>query len=162
VAATDALSDTAIASIADAMFASGPPVVVEAYSQFDSESLRFESACVFCAYALQQRNSPSRSAHVALHYPDVGGRLELRRINLDPAKTGGATYRFAAEGWGLVFVNLHVAGRSTLGSFVSANSEKRALKWSSTCPELGRPEAWVWPAVARHARRITRVLKAVV
>lgn len=155
----DPLSDAAVAALAHAIFAKGEPMVVEAYSEFEVEPRNFTSAADLCAYVAHQRKQPSGSAHFAIHYPDTGGRLVRRRITLDPSRCGGFTHRFAHEGWGIVWVYLHLVGPSPSGSFISANSQKRAEKWATTYAELDPPATWIWPAVASHARRLSRVLK---
>jgi hypothetical protein len=153
------LSDAAVTALAKAIFAKGDPIVVEAYSEFGAEPRQFTSAAELCTYAAQQRKQPHGDVHIAIHYNDTGGRLERKRIVLNPSKCNGFTHRFTHEGWGLVWVYLHLAGASPSGSFISANSQKRAEKWTTTYQELDPPATWVWPAVASHARRLSRALK---
>jgi hypothetical protein len=159
MANTDRLSDESVASVAQAIFAKGGPTVAEAYSEFGCEPRRFACARELCAYALERRQVPSGSVHLAIHYPEASGRMLLKRISLDPSACNGFTHRFTHEGWGLIWVHLHLAGSGSVGSFISANSQTRAEKWATTYPELDPPMTWFWPAVASHARRLTRVLK---
>ncbi|WP_238533059.1 hypothetical protein, partial [Rhodanobacter thiooxydans] len=153
------ISDAAVTALANAVFAKGNPMVVEAYSEFETEPRTFTSAASFCAYVAHQRRKPCGGAHFAIYYPDTGGRLTRKRITLNPSKRGGFKHRFAHEGWGIVWVYLHLVGVSPSGSFISANSQKRAEEWAAIYPELDPPATWIWPAVASHARRLSRVLK---
>ena len=59
-------------------------------------------------------------------------------------------------------VRLRLAGGKGLPSHVGANTHKRAEKWQRHYPEFGLPAAWDWDAVARHERRLIRVLKKAV
>ena len=151
-------SDTAVESIADAIFKEQPASVIEAYSAFDRELIELHSAQDICAYAHSMRGSDGY-AHLAVRYPDMAGALTKSLIELHPSKCGGHTYRYQSQGWGLIWVYLKLSPRGGRESFISANSEKRALAWASTYPDMESPSAWHWPAVARHLRRLRRALK---
>lgn len=154
----DPISEAAIKAIAEAMFRDRPATVIEAYSAPEQELRVFQSAEELFAYALAGRDTPSGSVHVAVHYPDIAGRLARTRDSLDPLKCNSHTYRYRVNGWGLIWVYLQLRPAS-LDSFISANSERRALAWAATLPELDPPSIWNWSAVARHLRRLQRVLK---
>jgi hypothetical protein len=154
------ISDDAIQIMANAIFHQSPSTVIEAYSGFGQEARMFMSSQEMCIYAASRRNSPERSVHIAVHYPDMAGRVVSTRVALDPVKCGGHSHRHRADGWGLIQVYLQL-GSTLPQSFVSANSEKRANAWAATFPELDLPSAWNWPAVARHLRRLRRALKQV-
>lgn len=153
------LSDAAFASVAAAIFANGSPTVVEAYSDFDKEPLRFLAAEDICEYSKRARGSGLTCVHLALHFPDTLGELRKRRITLHPVKFQGHTHRFTCEGWGLVFAYLHIAGLSRVESFISAHTQKQAEARAPTTPEMGPTEHWAWPEVARHARRLRTSLR---
>ena len=152
------VSDAAIQALADAIFKERPSTVVEAYSAFSQELRTFQSASELCAYATAQRGSRDGSVHVAVHYPDMAGRVVRTRVPLEPKKCDGHTYRYRVDGWGLIWVYLQLRP-ANLESFVSANSEKRANAWAPTFPEIDAPSTWDWPVVARHLRRLRRALK---
>ncbi len=151
-------SDAAVRSVAAAIFKERPAAVVEAYSAFDLEPIELDSAEDICAYAGSKRSSDGY-AHFAIVYPDMAGALTMARIELDSSKCGGHTYRYQSQGWGLIWVYLKLSPTGGRESFVSANSEKRALAWAPTYPEMEAPSAWHWPSVARHLRRLRRALK---
>ena len=152
------ISDAAVRAISEAIFKDQPLTVIEAYSAFEKELCTFQSPVELCAYALAKRDSTDGSVHVAVHYPDMAGGLARTYLPLNPLKCNGHTYRYRVDGWGLVWVYLQLRPTST-GSFISANSEKRALAWAATFPDLDPPSTWDWPAVARHLRRLRRSLK---
>lgn len=152
------VSDKTIGMIAEAIFKERPVMVVEADSACSQDLHVFNSVDEICAYAEAKRNSPSGSLHLAVCYEDMGGVLTKALVKLDPAKCKGHTFRYKAEGWGLIWVHLWLKP-SSVASFISANSEKRAQTWSHTHPEAEPPSVWNWAAVARHLRRLRRVLK---
>lgn len=154
------ITDKVVQALAAAIFEPGEVTVVEAYSAFGAELIAFRSPEELVGYVCAQRNSPEQSAHIAIRYRDMGGELLCSPLPLDPHKCQGHTYRYSAAGWGLVWIHLEWR-KSPVGSFISANSEKRAIAWAPMHPELGAPEQWNWKAVIRHVRRLRRVLKLV-
>lgn len=152
------LTEDAVKALARAVFEPGDVTVLEANSAFGEELKSFHSAEEFAEYVLLQRDSPMHSAHLAIHYPDMGSAPIRSRIRLNPAQCKGHTFRFSSAGWGLIWAHLEWR-QSSVGSFISANSEKRAISWAPTLPELGAPDQWNWPAVGRHLRRLRRVFK---
>jgi hypothetical protein len=152
------ITDAAVESIADAIFNEELAAVVEAYSAFDHEPIVLHSAQELCTYARAKRRSDGY-IHVAVWYPDMGGRLTSARIALDPSKCDGHTHRHKAQGWGLIWVYLMLSPAGGLGSHISANSGKRAAAWAPTYPDMESPSTWHWPSVARHLRRLRRALK---
>lgn len=154
-----ALPPQAVARIAEAVFAKGEPVVVEGKSAFDTALRRFHSPAELCAYVDGRRGHVQGMAIVAVHYADAGGRLECERIDFDPSVCDGFSHCFEPRGWGLVWVHFNLRDGDTLGSWISANSRKRAETWSRTYPEMDPPDTWDWPVVASHARRLARATK---
>jgi len=151
-------SDAAVEAIAAAIFKEVPAEVIEAYSYFDQEPIQLRSAQDFCTYARSKRSSDGY-LYLAVRYTDMEGQLTKARINLDPSKCDGHTYRYKAQGWGLIWVYLKLSPAGGLESFISANSEKRAFAWAATSPDMEAPSTWQWLSVARHLRRLRRALK---
>ena len=112
-----------------------------------------------CDTYARSRRSSDGYVHLAVRYPDMAGRITKIRIRLDPSKCDGHTYRYKAQGWGLIWVYLKLSSAGGLESFISANSEKRAVAWGPTYPDMEAPSTWEWPSVARHLRRLRRALK---
>jgi len=113
-------------------------------------------------YAEAEASKRGGAVSIAIYYPDMKGRLAITRIPLNPKKCQGATHRFCCEGWGVIYAYLPMAVPVGIAPFVSANSEKRAIAWASTHPELDPPQMWDWVAVSRHLRRLRRALREVV
>ncbi len=158
---TARISASSIEALVQAVFDHGPVTVVEAYSAFDSPLQYFAKPDDLLGYVETNAVAPNTTVHVAIHYPNMGGRLTTRRIELNQSKVPHAAYRYAIEGWGLIWIYLDLSDSPKLAPFVSANSESRALKWQQTYPDLDPPTHWCWPAVETHARRLRRVLRNV-
>ena len=95
----------------------------------------------------------------ALHYPDVGGCVDDRRVKLDPAKCNGHTFRHSMNGWGLIHLQLKKR-QGAVECRVAVNTPGRAAAWSASHPELKDPALWKWPMVEKHARKLIRLLKS--
>ena len=89
----------------------------------------------------------------------MAGVLTKARIALDSSKCGGHTYQYKSQGWGLIWVYLKLSPAGGREFLVSANSERRALAWVPTYPDMKAPSAWHWPSVARHLRGLRRTLE---
>jgi len=103
----------------------------------------------------------SRSAKngllLQLHPTKAGGRLVKKRIDFTP-KIGG--FRYDAEGWGLIQLYLESPrDRKLRASHTNHNSERRALAWEDTYPELGRVADWNWAEVTSVSRRLNRFIR---
>ena len=143
------LSDAVVAALAEAIFAKPGAIVTTTGATIDAQPLHLRDADAACAHARMRRDQPGALAQWHVYYPDMGGAMAVRSI----------ANRHFVEGWGLLNVVLHLAGTSAIGSWVSANSRKRAEKWHPTYPEMGPVDTWNWPNVAAHERRLKRVLR---
>jgi hypothetical protein len=145
-----------------AVFATGTPTVMENYSAYEAAPLTFATHTDVLKFAEVESSKRAGAVSIAIHYPDMQGRLGITRVSLNPATCQGATYRFCCEGWGVIHAYLPVAMPVGVAPFVSANSEKRAMTWASTYPDWDPPHTWDWQSVSRHLRRLRRALRQVV
>ncbi len=153
------LTGDVVEAVAAAVFDGPDAWVAEAYSDLDVLPREFATASAFVSYARQRLSRPRGSASFFVTYSDMGGRAVRQTIQLSPGSVPGHTLRYTWQGWGLISVQLTRGDQPNDASRVSANSEKRALKWESTYPEWESPATWTWKAVESHARRLQRVLK---
>ena len=149
-----------VEKIIEAIYEGGPSVF-EAYSEFESDVREFPTKESLEQYVFEQLESNHRHKFVycSLFYPEMGGLIRKRRVDLDPKHCEGATFRYATEGWGLIGFQLKISEPEDISCTFVVNSEKRANNWFDTIPELGSPSAWNWKMVERHARRLIQVLK---
>ena len=146
-----------IKTLSEAVFSKPNPLVVEAYSDYDKEPREFGSSRELIEYTNQKLLVPKTHIHLFLVYPDMGGEIRKRRIQLNSEKAQGHTFRYTWDGWGMISIQLHPGSPQLSG--VNANSESRAQKWFKTSPEFGAIEAWNWRVVESHKRRLQRVFK---
>lgn len=152
------ISATKVGDVIDAVFAQGKPEVYESYSTPGTELRRFDSAVALEA-EIELRSSEERwFAGYSIYYPEARGILTKRRIDLVPEKNGTKRFRYSADGWGLIQLQLTFSAEE-VACRVAVNSEKRALLWFDTYPEHGDPRLWQWKIVEKHARRIIRAMK---
>ncbi len=152
------ISESGIKLLAEAIFSVETPQVVEAYSEYDCEPISFISSLELSVYIKQKISNPKGLAYLFVVYPDMVGKPTKKRIELKPSKVLDHKFRYTWEGWGLISVQI-TSPDFGIASNISANSEARAIKWSSTCPELEPPSVWNWLAVKKHQNRLKRVLK---
>jgi hypothetical protein len=155
------LPDSAIKTMAAAVFARPDPWVSEAYSAFDVEPRQFSSTDELADYIRTTVAEPRGLAYFFVLYPDMAGRAVRETIRLKPGSVPGHKLRYTWQGWGLISVQLVRDDQLDYPSRVSANSLARAEKWASTKPSWDLPSTWNWKAVTSHARRLQRVLNSV-
>ncbi len=141
------------------IYASGEPIVKQAYSDYDAptktfpslQSLQDDIACV----PEQKR----KFFHYAIYYPAARGFVLEKRIELKPGAVKNHTHRFSQEGWGLIFLQITFKDAGNVECCVLANSETRANNWSVTLARLGAPDRWDWVVVKHHAGRLIRFVR---
>lgn len=87
--------------------------------------------------------------------PRHKGKLLLRKIDLDPKRCNGHTFRFSTDGWGLI--QLYFGGlknnelcQSHIGHF----NENGALKNESSTTFNGKVNAWDWEEIQATSRKL--------
>lgn len=152
------ISTAQVGDVIAAIFAQGNPVVYESYSDPEEELRSFDSSLPLEAEIEIRAPAERRSLLYSIYYAEAKGFMKKTRIQLIPEKNGGKRFRFSADGWGLIQLQLNF-GDSDVSCRVAVNSEKRALTWFDTYPDHRDPRLWDWKLVEKHARRIIRVLK---
>jgi len=105
------------------------------------------------------RNETSGSICFQLWSPIFQGKPVYKRIELDPKRCKGHTFRFSTEGWGLI--QLYLGGikdaylkHSHIGHF----NEKGALRWEPFNKTNGRVNAWDWQAIQKTSSHLKYLL----
>jgi hypothetical protein len=140
-----------------AIFKQGEVVVTEANSEYDSPLKSFPDANALSEDL--KRKDTSGFFFYSIYYPEAGGHINERRVDLIPKKCNGHTYRFKLEGWGLIHMQCRFQDPYSLKCNIAVNSEARASNWSDTCPEIGDPAKWDWKIVSSKAGRLVRLLR---
>jgi hypothetical protein len=87
--------------------------------------------------------------------PRHKGKPIFRKVDLDPKRCNGHTFRYSTEGWGLI--QLYFGGlknnelnQSHIGHF----NEKGALKWEETNKVNGLVSYWDWIEIQATSRKL--------
>ena len=144
--------------IVDAIF-EGNPKVYESYSKYDCDIRLFTCPTDLNQYFESERDLDRSFVDLVIHYPEMNGFVQKEKINLNPDKCSGARLRYRINGWGLIHIQLDFKELEKPEIRIAVNSEKRAIGWSSTYPELKSPNLWNWIMVEKYARRLIRVLR---
>lgn len=100
------------------------------------------------------------SVELQLYVLGAGPKFKAKKIALDPKACNGATYRYNAEGWGLVQLYLESAGADRLASsHTNHNSQKRAETWAPIYDDVGGPARWDFARISSFSARLNRQIK---
>jgi hypothetical protein len=133
--------------------------VYEAYSEPERKLRSFPTLDSLLQYVDAKQKAGERHVALSAYFRDTKGDVQTRRISLRPEKSGGATWREAVNGWGLVQVQFKFLQDDLVECRIAANSEKRAAAWAASNPAMDAPELWDWKLVDKHTSRLIRVLR---
>jgi len=146
----------------DWLFREGTCRLFELYSDFEKPLREFCSVEeVMSLFSRAYSNGKMwDTLHLRLYVLDAGPSIVPRRVKLDPKACNGATFRYAAEGWGLVQLYLAAEGTDGLkNSHTSHFSLKRAGTWASTIPESQPIALWDFKRITAFSSRLNRQIK---
>ncbi|MBB5353966.1 hypothetical protein HNR46_004237 [Haloferula luteola] len=155
--ATQHISREQLAKIVEAIFGQGEVIVKEASSRYDSPARAF-SGTEALNHDLDDDATPGFRFY-SIYYPEAGGHVYERRIELIPEKCDGHTHRFKQEGWGLIRLQCRSRAQGTIECNIAVNSEVRAANWSDAYPDMKDPAEWDWNVVKSKAGRLVRLLR---
>jgi hypothetical protein len=146
-------------AVVTAVFAQGPVIVRQAYSDFGCGTKEFPDANVL----LDDLHFVPRAGDVfrqyTLYYPEAKGHTHERRIALKPQACNGHTFRFCQEGWGLIQLQCDFRKHPRVECRIAVNSEVRATTLGDTYPDIHIPDSWDWTVVEKKAGRLIRLLR---
>jgi hypothetical protein len=100
------------------------------------------------------------TVHLQLYVLGAGPPFVPHRIPLDPRACDGATFRYVAEGWGLVQLYLAAVGSGGLkNSHTNHNSVKRAEVWAPVRSEMQPVESWDFKRITAFSSRLNRQIR---
>lgn len=101
-----------------------------------------------------------RTIHLQIWPKDAGGSVTKKKVSLKYVSEPTKAFRYRTEGWGLIQLYLESPIDDILRpSHTNHNSEKRAMKWSSTYSEMGAPEEWDWKFVNSFSRKLNHFIR---
>ena len=87
--------------------------------------------------------------------PRHKGKPIFRKVDLDPKRCNGHTFRYATEGWGLIQLNFGGVKNNELKlSHISHYNEKGALNWEDTNYLNGLVSSWDWTEIQATSRKL--------
>ena len=103
---------------------------------------------------------PWHSVDLQLYGKDAAPRFKPIRVILDPKACNGATFRYSAEGWGLVQLYLSTTDGTTLrDSHTNHNTLNRAAKWAGSHVSIDPPSAWDFAKITAFSSRLNRQIR---
>jgi hypothetical protein len=143
------------------LFADATCNIYELASEFERPLKRFETAVdVMRQFERRYPSGEPWQVHLNLYVLGAGPAFEPRRITLDPNACGGATFRYAAEGWGLVQLYLAAPRAGCLeNSHTNHNSKTRAERWAPLRGVEPAPAAWDFARITAFSSRLNRQIK---
>ncbi len=100
------------------------------------------------------------TVYLQLYVKGAGPDFKPTLKELVPEKNDGATFKYRAEGWGLIQLYLSTTVDKILrDSHSNHNTEKRANKWSSICSELEDPSLWDFSKITKFSSRLNRQIR---
>ncbi|MBB5204987.1 hypothetical protein HNQ51_002306 [Inhella inkyongensis] len=147
-------------AVLDFVFETGVFTVYEAYSRPEEELRVFNSTLELAnAYSLGACRGRGSSVLLQLHV-EGSGPITIERFALNPRACNGKAFRYRANGWGLIQLQLGGIGpKGLVASHTNHNSVARALSWESTYPELGPVSTWNWSAVQAASNKLNRFIR---
>jgi hypothetical protein len=138
------------------LFAEATCHVYELPSDFEQPLKRFESAVdVLRQFERRTPNGDPWPVHLQLYVLGAGPPFERRRIALNPSAYDGATFRYIAEGWGLVRLYLSVPWPDRLeNAHTNHNSKTRAQRWMSLYTDQAPTDAWDFSCISAFSSRL--------
>lgn len=144
--------------ILDFIFSEGTCDVYESHSEAETPLQQFTSSEEVLAQFenTYSNGKKEHSVHLQLYVKGSGPPFTPRRYSLNPERCDGATYRYSADGMGLVqlYIERCVDG-VLLNSHTNRNSEKRAANWF----DPDEIPLWDFKAVSRFSSRLNRQIR---
>lgn len=144
------------------LFNEGTCRVYELSSEFEQPLKEFKTAKEVLAQFDRTYSTGEKwhTVHLQLYVIGASPPFIPVRVNLNPEKCGGATFRYAAEGWGLVQLYLSaVTVHGLKNSHSNHNSQKRAITWAPTFKDMQSVEAWDFKKITSFSSRLNRQIK---
>jgi len=145
------------------LFEEGTCEVYELASKYEQPLRRFASSDE--ALAVFEERYPDggkvTSAHLQLYVLGAGPPFVPSRIALNPKACDGATFRYGADGWGLVQLYLQAVGRGELrNSHTNHFSQKAAQRWEPVRLDAGSAvDTWDFKRITAFSSRLNRQIR---
>lgn len=144
------------------LFAEGTCKVFELSSDFERPLREFRSTEEVMLQFDRTYSTGDKwhTVYLQLYVLGAGPPFTPRRVQLNPKACDGATFRYAADGLGLVQLYLGAAkGRGLNNSHTNHNSQKRAAAWASTAAAMQEARLWDFAKITAFSSRLNRKIR---
>lgn len=144
------------------LFAEDTCRVFELSSDFEQPLKEFRTASEVLSQFERSYNTGEKwhTVYLQLYVLGASPPFVPRHVQLDPKACDGATFRYAAEGWGLIQLYLGAtSARGLNNSHTNHNSQKRADVWAPSIPDMQEVELWDFKKITSFSSRLNRQVK---
>lgn len=148
--------------ILDFLYSNAECDIYELGSEPSCELRQFRSTQeVLSLFDIPYPNGKKRhTVHLQLYVNGTGPEFKPTRINLDPDLCNGHTYRYSANGKGLVQLHLSTLDDTSLhSSHTNHFSHKGAERWSDGSGDLGDASSWDFKAITSFSSKLNRFIR---
>ena len=144
------------------LFAEDTCQVYESSSTFERPLRHFHSASEVLAqfnrcYVTGEKWT---GVDLKLYVLGAGPPFTPQRVSLSPKSCDGATFRYTADGWGLVQLYLRAPARSGLEvSTTNHNTQKRAETWAPVIRDQSDVGSWDFKRITAFSSRLNRDIR---
>ena len=93
--------------------------------------------------------------------PRHKGEPAFRKIDLEPKRCNGHTFRYSTDGWGMIQLNFGGVKNNILSlSHIGHFSEKDAAKWQGTNKFSGDIDNWDWKEVQATSKKLKQFIQS--
>lgn len=150
------------AQVLDWLFAEGTCKVFESYSQVEMQLKELHSTQEVLAEFDQVHadGAPTTTVHLKLFVVGAGPSFVPRRIQLNPKHCNGATFRYAADGFGLIQFYLSRTGPKGLeNSHINHCTAARAGNCTASAPAPPFADEWDFKKITSFSTRLNRQIR---
>jgi hypothetical protein len=146
----------------DWLFSESTCDVYESYSDFGTDLMKFSSPSEVLAQFERRYETGEKwkSVELQLYVSGAGPTFQPRRVAVNPKFCNGATYRYAAEGWGLVQLYLSRPTQDGLdGSHTNHFTQKGAAAKAATEEARADVDCWDFKRITAFSSRLNRQIR---
>lgn len=130
--------------------------VFDLSSEFSQKVCQYKSTSEVVA-KFDLENGGQFAVTLQLWSPRFGGEVIFRKVNLNPERCEGHTFRYATGGWGLIQLYLGGCQRNSLyHSNIGHFNEKGALARVDDDTTLAEVKRWNWKEIVSMSGRLRR------
>jgi hypothetical protein len=144
------------------LFAEDACHIYELSSDFERPLQRFDSVAKVLAQFNRCHVTGEKwtSVYLQLYVLGAGPPFTPRRVSLNPTLCNGATFRYAADGWGLVQLYLRAPARNGLeGSHTNHFTQKKAEAWTPVISDKPGSGSWDFKKITAFSSRLNREIR---